>query len=247
MKYLLLGFVIGLIGCCDAPKDITPEIDSLKRMLREGSKEQTAAIDAAAIDISENTAALQVISDRVESLKKVIVESTTKPEPPPTTPAAEVAANPATPAVQPLEPAAGVVLLVNTTFGCAPCERMKADHAAGKLKGFDVKFLPTGESFEGQKVNPAIRYKTTTSKTGWAVRYGYDSNQLQWLKDNLLPKTTEKTTEGQPVAGSFFPYHGTGQNFGSSGVFRSVSRWSPDGWRARNSLRASCPSGNCPR
>jgi hypothetical protein len=246
MRFLILGFVIGLVGCCEPAKDITPQINVLRQMLREGTKNHCNAISTAADEINANTCALQLISDRVESLKKVIID-TTKNQSPQTASADQFAADQKFHDVQPSEASADAVLFVNTTFGCAPCERLKADHAAGKLEGFDVKFLPTGESFEGQKVNPAIRYRSTASKTGWAVRYGYDSNQLQWLKDNLLPKITKKTTEDQPVAGSFFSYHGTGQNFGSSGVFRSVSRWSPDGWRARNSFRASCPSGNCPR
>jgi hypothetical protein len=280
MKYLILGFFLGLIGCNTATRDVTPQLDTLKKMLREGNDKHTAAIDAQSVDIVANTAALQEIADRIETLNGTVKEKI--PSPPPTTPEAEPAADSTPPAVSPVEAPSGVVLLVNTTFGCEPCERMKADHAAGKLKGFDVEFLPPGESFEGQKTNPAIRYKTPLSKTGWAVRYGYGPTQLQWLRDNLLPQpvatapvqtshadlvaihnqlhgggnwtwpgdlaTHLRTAHGYDSGTRGIPaYYGASQHVGSAGVFRSVSRWSPEGVRSRNSFRSSCPSGNCPR
>jgi hypothetical protein len=72
-------------------------------------------------------------------------------------------------------------------FNCPPCERLKADVAAGKLDEFSV-IVDAGEGLKTAR--PAIRFAWPSSATGYAVLYEYGPSTLQWLKRNLLEAST---------------------------------------------------------
>jgi hypothetical protein len=72
-------------------------------------------------------------------------------------------------------------------FNCPPCERLKADVAAGKLDEFHV-IVDAGEGLKTAR--PAIRFRWPSSATGYAVLYEWGPSTLTWLKRNLLEATT---------------------------------------------------------
>lgn len=200
MRYFLLGAIVGLFGCCSEPP-VGPRIDALKSLLRSANETQTSEIKATREELVENTAALNAIRSRIEQLNSTVAEKipTPKaeaPETPEPTPSVETSpgVSPAT-APQSSSPEGvatqaaqtDVPLYVSVTFGCAPCERLKADHAAGNFAGFDVKFATDW----APRIYPAIRYPTKASKTGWAVIYGYSG---QSTIDKLKSLTSEGGT-----------------------------------------------------
>jgi hypothetical protein len=97
-----------------------------------------------------------------------------------------------------------IPLAISVTFGCSPCERLKADCAAGKFQGFDVRYTTDWEP----RVYPAIRYPTKTSATGWGVIYGYSGqstiDKLKLLTDfenpQIAMKAATSTVIETPVA-----------------------------------------------
>jgi hypothetical protein len=79
-------------------------------------------------------------------------------------------------------------------FNCPPCERLKADVAAGKLDEFHV-IVDAGEGLKTAR--PAIRFAWPSSATGYAVLYEYAPSTLAWLRANLLEPSTA-TVAAQP-------------------------------------------------
>ena len=79
-------------------------------------------------------------------------------------------------------------------FNCPPCEKLKADVAAGKFDEFNV-IVDAGEGLKTAR--PAIRFAWPSSATGYAVLYEYGPNTLAWLKSNLL-ESTARTAAVQP-------------------------------------------------
>lgn len=177
MRYFLLGAIVGLFGCCSEPP-VGPRIDALRSLLRSANETQTSEIKATREELVENTAALNEIRSKIEQLNTTVSEKipTPKAETPEPTPSVETspgvspAQAPQSSSPEGVATTLDVKIYVSTTTPCAPCERLKRDHEAGKFAGFDVRFATdwAPESY------PAIRYPSKASKTGWAVLYGYD-------------------------------------------------------------------------
>jgi hypothetical protein len=206
MRWFLVGLICGVVGCCSEPA-VGPKIDTLKAVLRAANETQTTEIKATREELVENTAALNEIRSRIEQLNSTVSEKipTPKAEAPETPePAPSVETSPGvSPATAPQASSpegvvtqaaqTDVVLHVSTTSPCAPCERLKRDHAAGKFAGFDVRFTTDW----APRSYPAIRYPSKASATGWAVLYGYDGQQTI---DKLKELTSEKTVLlAQPI------------------------------------------------
>jgi hypothetical protein len=83
-----------------------------------------------------------------------------------------------------VEQTAVKLYVTHATFNCPPCRAFDAAVDRGDLANFDVV---KSDGFDGLQLYPAIRFKSATSPTGWAVRYGWSAEQLAWLKRNLLP------------------------------------------------------------
>jgi len=73
-------------------------------------------------------------------------------------------------------------------FNCPPCDRLRADIASGMLDEFTIA-VASGNGIGGSR--PAIRFRSATSETGYAVQYGYSDTMLRWLKSNLLDTQAE--------------------------------------------------------
>jgi len=84
-----------------------------------------------------------------------------------------------------------VRLFVSSSESCIPCRQLWAAVERGDLEGFEVV---ESQDFEGLAGYPAIRFKHASSKTGWAVRYGWSAGQLGWLRSNLLPTIKQGLT-----------------------------------------------------
>jgi hypothetical protein len=206
MRWFIVGLICGAFGCCSEPA-VGPKIDTLKAILRAANETQTGEIKATREELVENTAALNEIRFRIEQLNSTVSEKipTPKaeaPETPEPAPSVETSpgVSPAT-ALQPSSPEGvvtqvaqtDVTIYVSTTSPCAPCERLKRDHAAGKFAGFDVRFATDW----APRSYPAIRYPSKASATGWAVLYGYDG---QPTIDRLKELTSGKTVLlAQPI------------------------------------------------
>ena len=206
MRWFIVGLICGAVGCCSEPA-VGPKIDTLKAVLRAANETQTTEIKATREELVENTAALNEIRSRIEQLNSTVSEKipTPKPEAPETPePAPSVETSPGVSPATALQPSSpeGVVtqvaqtdvtIYVSTTSPCAPCERLKRDHAAGKFAGFDVRFATDW----APRSYPAIRYPSKASATGWAVLYGYDG---QPTIDRLKELTSGKTVLlAQPI------------------------------------------------
>jgi len=152
-------------------------------------------------------------------------------------------------------------------FNCPPCERLKADIAAGKLDAFAITYDPAGQGLDN--LRPAIRFERATSATGYAVMYGYNDAILSFLKAELLPQTMASTAERdtvislKPVAAqprSTKPVvnqsdlisihnrlHGGQGQWTWPGDLATYLR-TTHGYNATGSASSSssCPGGNCP-
>lgn len=201
MKYLLCGFAFGLLfGCCEPAKDLSSNLDALKKTLRESSENIRDAQEHTTSAVAENSATLREIRQKISELNQTVESKipypqaaqtepqTPEPPKPEETPASDRPDDHAPPDVVPVR-SAGVPLYVSITFGCAPCERLKADHAAGKFDGFQVIYSTDWQP----RVYPAIRYPTAASKTGWGVIYGYDGQPTI----DRLKRFTSKTATTQ--------------------------------------------------
>jgi len=200
MKYLLCGVIVGLLGCTESAPDVSPKIEMLKKVLREGNESIRDAQEHTTAAVADNSETLREIKQKISELNSTVASKIPTPEAAQTetkpaeesTSAPDSPDDPAPPEVVSVT-SADVPLFVSTTVPCAPCERLKRDHAAGKFAGFDVQFATDW----APRSYPAIRYPSKASSTGWAVLYGYDG---QPTIDKLKELTSEKTVlVAQPV------------------------------------------------
>ena len=178
MRYtLLICFVAG----CGLTDD--PDMRELKNSLRITGEEIVVKQDESLTILRENTTALAAIKSQVESLEASLVKSEPQPlggDPESALEPQEPAqANQSQPAI-PVASAPAVRLFVSDApFYCPPCERLKAAIESGEFAEFDVEFI---EPFTGQRAYPAIRFRDSTSATGWRVVYGYDQTTLPTIR-----------------------------------------------------------------
>jgi hypothetical protein len=193
MRYLLCGVLLGLFGCTEAPPDISPKLEIMKKILREGNESIRDAQEHTTAAVADNSETLREIKQKISELNSTVASKIPTPEAAQTEtkPAEESTSAPDSPD-DPAPPeivsvtSADVPLFVSTTVPCAPCERLKRDHAAGKFTGFNLQF----SNDWAPRSYPAIRYPTKASSTGWAVLYGYDGQPtIDKLKELTLGKT----------------------------------------------------------
>ncbi len=119
-----------------------------------------------------------------------------------------------------------VPLFVSVTSFCRPCNQIKRDWKAGKLKGFKITWCVTADTHkdgliaDGIPVEsivvdtwqpadgfPAIRYPSTDSPTGWAVfnPHGYGALVLHDLRRDLLGVEAEGVEQVFPQAAQTEP------------------------------------------
>lgn len=192
IQLLFAGFSFMLIAGCASPPEfevstVTPDqftvtVESFAVKQDDtlaAVKETTEAIEKIVVKINSLEGAIadtrktleasMVVSDP-ENGKEVIKSEDTSPAD---------NANDSQAVTRSVAEAGDVPLFVsNAPFPCPPCERLKADYAAGKFAGFDVTFSDDWQPSS----YPAIRYKSANSATGWAVIYGYDANTINELK-----------------------------------------------------------------
>jgi hypothetical protein len=201
MRYLLCGVIVGLLGCTESAPDVSPKIEMLKKVLREGNESIRDAQEHTTAAVADNSETLREIRQKISELNSTVASKIPQPHVAQTavepakseeTPASKLPDDPAPPDVVPVK-SVGVPLFVSTTVLCAPCERLKRDHAAGMFDGFNVQF----SNDWAPRSYPAIRYPTKASSTGWAVLYGYDG---QPTIDRLKELTSGKTVlAAQPI------------------------------------------------
>lgn len=163
-------------------------------------KEQTAKLDAIATKLETLEASL--VSSQSDNGKEVIksVEDTSP----------DKNANDSHPANGIVAESGDVPIFVSVAPFCRPCEALKKDYLAGKLKGFDVKFCVQTEAHRDKLIAdgipadrvvieaydaspfPAIRYKSSESVTGWKwhTPRGYGPRVLMELRSTLLGEET---------------------------------------------------------
>ena len=207
MRYVLCGVIVGLCGCTQSAPDVSPKLEMLKKVLREGNESIRDAQEHTTAAVADNSETLREIKQKISELNSTVSEKipTPKAEVPETPePAPSVETSPGVSPATALNASSpegvatqaaqtGVTIYVSTTSPCAPCERLKRDHAAGKFAGFDVLFATDW----APRSYPAIRYPSKASATGWAVLYGYDG---QPTIDKLKELTSGKTVLlAQPI------------------------------------------------
>jgi hypothetical protein len=188
---LMAGFSFMLIaGCASTPafevSTVTP--DQFTVTVETFSVKQDDTLAA----VKENTTAIEKIVVKINSLEGAIADTRKTMEASLVVSdpngkeviksedtSADKTANDSQTATWSVAESAEVPLFVtNAPFPCPPCERLKADYAAGKFAGFDVTFSDDWQPSS----YPAIRYKSANSATGWAVVHGYDANTIDQLK-----------------------------------------------------------------
>lgn len=169
MKYLAFIALI-TIGC--ATRD---ELATLKQSLR--------TTDA---QVAEHTTALAAIKSQQKAIElpetdngTEVIQSENEPQSVPDGKEPQ-AAN-----TQPDATTAVRLFVTHAPFNCPPCDALDRAAERGELAGFEVI---KSDGFDGLESYPAIRFEWTQSPTGYAVRYGWSGEQLEWLKRNLLPQ-----------------------------------------------------------
>ena len=82
-------------------------------------------------------------------------------------------------------------------FACPPCDRLKADIAAGLFDDFEIVLEPIGSGL--RTARPAIRFAWPTSQSGYAAMYEYSPAVRNWLRSNLLSTTSTAAAPGDTV------------------------------------------------
>lgn len=241
MRYALL--ILMLAGCSEEPT-------AWQQALRETGEEVIAKQDESIGILKENTTALAAIKSQVESLTAETREATdtlkaslvdsksvrkeddqqSAVEPQEATRANQSQST--TPVA--LSPAVRL-FITHAPFHCPPCERLKRAVTNGEFDGFEVV---DGGDFSGLRSYPAIRFETPTTRTGWGVLYGYDSNTIPTLR-----ALTQGTSA--PTTGAIFPLQTAAEIGSSRSSFRSFSRWLGFNRGSRVKTRSSCSSGSC--
>jgi hypothetical protein len=183
----IISLSIACIGCAvPEPVNTTDWQSALKR----ADAVLLAAVADTQSELRSNTETLTAIKSQLDTIEASLVSQPTDNseeviQSTELTPAGKNA-NESQPVTGLVAAPAGVPLLISTTVGCAPCERLKQDVAAGLFAGFDVKFAT---DWQPDKY-PAIRFKSESSSSGWGAIYGYDGNTLAWLRSKLLNQST---------------------------------------------------------
>ena len=171
MRYFLL-FIVMLTGCTQvAPVPESSELSEIKKAL--------SGVGAIA---KQNDSTHSQLRDQSEKLERIIEKLDSAKVAPPVV--AEDKPPQQTASVDDDRPKLWVTY---ADFNCPPCERLKADVAAGKLDEFSV-IVDAGEGLKTAR--PAIRFRWSSSATGYAVLYEYGPATLAWLKRNLLEAST---------------------------------------------------------
>lgn len=211
---LFAGFsLLFFVGCSQQPaltawqlalREADNAILSTTEATHSTVKEQTAKLDAIATKLDTLEASLVSKSENVQSGQEVITESVADTSPD------KNAQDSQTPAQGSSAESGDVPLFVSVAPFCAPCEALKKDFLAGKLKGFDVKFCVQTEAHRDKLIAdgipadrivieaydatpfPAIRYKSDQSVTGWKwhTPRGYGPRILMELRSTLLGEKT---------------------------------------------------------
>lgn len=184
MRYYLLLTAI-LTGCTPVPIPESAELSGIKRAL--------SAAGALAKQHDSTHAQLQDQSEKLERIIEKLGE--VKAEDEPETPV-EIEDEPP---AQPVDDRPKL-WITYADFNCPPCEKLKADIAAGKLAGFQILYDAEGKGLRNSR--PAIRFESETSSTGYAVVYGYTDTILAWLKSKFLAPTVVTIT---PIEGRILP------------------------------------------
>jgi len=191
MRWPIIICVV-LAGCSvNDPKPANPDaLTAWQQALRDTGAEVLQIATSTQTELRSNTETLTAIKSQLDTIEASLVTPQTANseeviQSTESTPAGKNA-NESQPVTGLVAAPAGVPLLISTTVGCAPCERLKQDVAAGLFDGFDVKFAT---DWQPDKY-PAIRFKSDSSSSGWGAIYGYDGNTLAWLRSRLLNEST---------------------------------------------------------
>ena len=276
MKTIVYLSLLLLVGCTTQAACPSPERSAFELSLRSADEAILEQTTEATSVLKANTATLEGIAAKIESMEASLVSSQSdlgkeviKSED--TSPADN--ANDSQPVTRSVAEAGDVPLFVSVTNFCRPCNQFKRDWKAGKLKGFDVTFCVETETHQQQLIAenipadrvivdtwngtpfPAIRYQSKEHATGWVAKlpHGYGPQVLHELRRDLLGINGEgieyeypqTSTGGEPV-GSIFPYRADGEVRRQSNALRSVSWWTPRGWRQNFVSRQSGFSGAYP-
>jgi hypothetical protein len=152
---------------------------------------------------------------------------------------------------QPVALSPAVRLYVSSSENCAPCAQLWRDVDAGEFDGFEVL---KADDFDGLRSYPAIRFEYMAASTGWAVRYGYDREQLKWLRKNLLGKKSQAVAVTGVSHGDLVAIHNQlhgGGNWTWPGDLETHLR-ETHGYGIKShpvtliNRGTSCPNGRCP-
>jgi hypothetical protein len=202
---MLAGFCLLLLllltGCATAPdlSDLRSSLASASEEIVSINRETRDKSDAVIEGLRENTAALNQLKSKIETIQLGKERDPESESVPPAEPSPEAASDKHP---SPLVASSETVRLFVTSakqaptpFHCPPCERMQKDMNTGKFAEFEINWA---DPFEGQKSYPATRFRNADSPTGWSVIYGYDSTTLDAIrKATGLAETTAAAT---PVA-----------------------------------------------
>ena len=179
-------------GCLvNDPKPASPEaLTAWQEALRDTGAEVLQVATSTQTELRSNTETLTAIKSQLDTIEASLVtpQTANSEEVIQSTELSPVDknANESQPVTGLVAASTGVPLLISTTAGCAPCERLKQDVAAGLFDGFDVRFADDWQPDS----YPAIRFRSESSSSGWGAIYGYDASTLAWLRSKLLNEST---------------------------------------------------------
>lgn len=208
MRNIIGLMLIFLVGCTQQPA-----LTAWQVALREADNAILSTTEATHSTVKEQTAKLDAIATKLETLEASLVSSQSEPgkeviKSEDTSP--DNNANVSHTLQQDVAESGDVPLFVSVAPFCSPCEAIKKDYLAGKLQGFDVKFCVQTESHRDKLIAdgipadrvlieaydatpfPAIRYKSGQSVTGWKwhTPRGYGPRVLMELRSTLLGEAT---------------------------------------------------------
>ena len=276
MKHIVYLTFLCLVGCGvaqSAPKAATPELTAWQLSLRSADQAILEQTTEATSVLKANTATLESIAAKIESMEASLVSSQSDlgkevVKSADTSPAEN--ANVSHPLQQDVAEAGDVPLSERPYWEngqfylqmwsgryCGPCLVMKPHVVAmGKKYGMpvDVKYIEETTSDEQQKSRigtdgngvPQLLLCKNGKEIDRLVA-GKNRQQIdEWLaKYATAVEYPQTSTGGEPV-GSIFPYRADGEVRRQSNALRSVSWWSPRGWRQNFVSRAGGSSGAYP-
>jgi hypothetical protein len=208
---LAAGFCfLSFAGCAEQPA-----LNAWQVALREADNAILTTAEATHSTVKEQTAKLDAIATKLETLEASLVsKSETVQSGQDTSP--DNNANDSQPVTRSVAESGDVPLFVSVAPFCSPCEALKKDWKAGKLKGFDVKFCVQTEAHRDKLIAddipadrikidtwqhpdgfPSIRYPSKETSTGWGVwnPRGYGPRVLMELRATLLGEDTPVVRE----------------------------------------------------